>query len=69
MREKYETLYIQGRKINSNLLEGSQAMPVRPSEKERMQMKMLGWFSSKILRQRQGIFTLIITYILNNLGC
>jgi hypothetical protein len=35
MREKYETLYIQGRKRNRNLLEGSQAMPIRPYEKEK----------------------------------
>jgi hypothetical protein len=38
-------LYLRGKK--SILLEGTQAMPARPSDKGRMGMKTLGWWVVK----------------------
>jgi hypothetical protein len=39
------TLYLRGEK--SILLEGTQAMPARPSDKGRMGVKTLGWWVVK----------------------
>jgi hypothetical protein len=44
---KREALYIWGRKIIS--LEGTQAIPARPSDKDRMGVKTLGWWVVKAL--------------------
>jgi hypothetical protein len=38
-------LYLAGCK--ERLVEGTQAMPVRPSDKDRMKVKMLGWWVGK----------------------
>jgi hypothetical protein len=40
-----ERCFISGRK--SILLEGTQAMPGRPSDKDRMRVKTLGWWMVK----------------------
>jgi hypothetical protein len=46
LRGKREALYIwRGRK--NILLEGTQAMPARPSDKDRMRVKTLEWWVVK----------------------
>jgi hypothetical protein len=46
-RGESERRFISGGRGESILLEGTQAMPARPSDKDKMGMKTLGWWVVK----------------------
>jgi hypothetical protein len=48
---KCERHFIVGREKEHSFLEGSQASPARPSDKSRVEIKMLGWLKAVALRK------------------